>query len=191
MSSTSKRGTLKGRRVAIGSGEIPPALESKIFFDTNSSCWYWIGYINDQGYGISSYLVGDNKRRSIRAHRILYEIHKGPIPEGLVIDHLCRNRCCVNPNHLEAVRQYVNIARTDAWEKCKAKKAAITHCPRGHEYAGDNLIYKMRSDGRYSIRLCRSCARLRARYNYRKKHPEIKVVRSRKFNVNEKWRDEE
>jgi hypothetical protein len=74
---------------------------------TESGCWLWVGALTSQGYG---QMRGMNHRVT-RAHRVAYELFKGPIPEGLYIDHLCRVRCCVNPDHLEAVTQFVNMAR--------------------------------------------------------------------------------
>jgi len=69
-------------------------------------CWNWLGKLNSGGYG----LLGWN-RKVIRAHRYFYEYYKGKIPKGLQIDHLCRNRGCVNPNHLEAVTCQTNVLR--------------------------------------------------------------------------------
>jgi hypothetical protein len=71
-----------------------------------SGCWEWQGALSEWGYG-SLVIVG----RKVPAHRFSYEIHTGPIPEGLVIDHLCRNPSCVNPEHLEAVTNEENIRR--------------------------------------------------------------------------------
>lgn len=75
--------------------------------EPNSGCWLWIGSERESGgYG---FIVRNG--RSTAAHRVSYEMAKGPIPEGLVIDHLCRVHCCVNPDHLEAVTQLVNVRR--------------------------------------------------------------------------------
>jgi hypothetical protein len=73
--------------------------------DKTGDCWVWIGPLN-RGYGMVSYL-GETRR----AHRIAYELQHGPIADGLVLDHLCRNRACVRPEHLEAVRQATNAQR--------------------------------------------------------------------------------
>ena len=91
-----------------------------------------------------------NGRRSPVA-RIAYEECVGPIPKGLTIDHLCKNTCCVNPRHLEAVTQTVNTLRGDG--PC-AKNLRKTHCKHGHELSGKNL--RMRQTGG---RACRTCIR--------------------------------
>lgn len=93
--------------------------------------------------------------KMVLAHRVAYEQMYGPIPDGLVIDHLCRVGLCVNPFHLEAVTDEVNILRGNG---AGARNARKTHCPRQHELAGDNLIN--RSNGR---RECRRCNRERQR----------------------------
>ncbi len=114
-------------------------------------CWLWRGYKTRNGYG-RFWMDG----RTQPAHRVSYELHVGPIPDGLHIDHLCRNRMCVNPEHLEPVTLAENNRRG---------AAVITHCPQGHEYAGDNLYI-----GRDGKRYCRTCHRERQRaYRARKR----------------------
>ena len=105
-------------------------------------CWLWTGTItNTYGY---LWIIG--KRTSVPAHRIAYEILIGPIPSGLQIDHLCRNRICVNPAHLEVVTRRENILRGIGPTAIHARS---THCPRGHEY--DYI------QPRYGFRRCRKC----------------------------------
>lgn len=84
-------------------------------------------------------------------HRFAYEHHKGQIPAGRQIDHLCENKACVNPDHLEVVTPQVNIARIGPRRSANAEK---THCKRGHPLSGENL-YVIPSGGR----TCRTCRR--------------------------------
>ena len=115
-----------------------------------SNCWLWTGCLTPRDYGqITIHTV-----RSF-AHRLSYEWTVGPIPDGLVIDHLCRNPPCVNPAHLEPVTQRVNVLRG---ESLPARYATRTHCINGHEFAGENVRAGTRGD-----RVCRSCAREYAR----------------------------
>jgi len=96
-------------------------------------CWDWAGSIhNSTGYGYF-YPSGE----TVLAHRFSYELNVGTIPEGLTIDHLCKNRRCVQPEHMEVVTIRVNLLRGDGFSGKNHRK---THCPSGHPYAGDNLI---------------------------------------------------
>lgn len=92
-----------------------------------SGCWEWVAGKDSGGYG----QIGVD-RRVKRAHRVAYEAIVGPIPEGLELDHLCRNRACVRPEHLEPVTRYENVRRGNGWAGTNARK---THCPKGHELA--------------------------------------------------------
>lgn len=118
-------------------------------------CWLWSMSLNKDGYG--SY-------KNKRAHRVSYEFSKGKIPAGLEIDHLCRNRSCVNPDHLEAVTHLENIKRGVYGDRSWIRKinGNKTHCKRGHEYSGENLRIEKRVDGGMARR-CKECDRLKSK----------------------------
>lgn len=108
-------------------------------------CWYWAGYVNPNGYATVYVLP---KKEYV--HRVSYELANGKIPEGLVIDHLCGNKICVNPVHLEAVTQKENVHRS-----------LDPFCANGHEKTPDNVY--LRASGK---RECRVCCRERSRRYY-------------------------
>ena len=118
--------------------------------EKSESCWIWKGSIlKSGGYGLikTTYRM---RPLVIRAHRFSYLLFNGPIPIGLVLDHLCRNTRCVRPDHLEAVSAIENVMRGQSpW----AKEARQTHCKRGHPLMGDNLYSD--SDGSRGCRACR------------------------------------
>ena len=97
-------------------------------------CWTWARKPDDSGYG--RFRVGS---KIWYVHVLSYLSEVGPIPEGWEVDHLCRNRACVRPDHLEAVTGYVNMLRGDAPAAQNARK---THCDKGHEFTEDNTIWK-------------------------------------------------
>lgn len=113
-------------------------------------CLFWVGGTSKSGYGR---IRGDD-RRLIFAHRFSYQLRYGNIPDGLVIDHLCRNRLCVNPLHLEAVSDAVNILRGRGVSAANARK---THCCRGHEFTPDNTYMRHDIKGR----CCVECRKIR------------------------------
>lgn len=121
----------------------------KVEIVTESGCWIWMGANNgDQGYGVVH--IGSKK---FRAHRLMYELLLGQIPEGLVIDHLCRVRCCVNPAHMEPVTDRENILRGEA---PGIKRIGADTCINGHIWSDARTRwYKGR-------RFCQECERLRA-----------------------------
>jgi HNH endonuclease len=129
----------------------------KVKVSSASQCWEWQGPITHKGYGAFS--VG---RRPIPAHRFAYAAKVGPIADELVLDHICRNRLCVNPAHLRQVTQRENILCGIGPTAINSRK---THCPQGHEYAPPNLTFNSRGE-----RLCVECeARRRERANVKRK----------------------
>lgn len=114
-----------------------------------SGCWLWTGAIQTNGYG-STGIPGSG--RTALAHRYVYELLVGPIPEGLTIDHLCRLRHCVNPAHLEPVTMAENLRRARVLIPPKAR------CKRGHDTT--------QSGSRDSTGFCRACKNLRQREVY-------------------------
>lgn len=133
---------------------LPPRMSAKIAPQPCpdpglSDCWFWQGAVQSKGYGS----VG-HQGRVWSTHRLAYELLIGPIPDGLQIDHLCRNRRCCNPAHLEPVTARMNLLRAVRKESCV----------RGHEYTPENTIPKKGG----SQRNCRTCANEWQRNNRQK-----------------------
>jgi len=120
----------------------------KVDLAAAGGCWEWTGGISDNGYG--RFRAGGNKGY---AHRFAWELLRGPIPGGLTIDHLCRNRRCVNPDHLEPVDCRTNLLRGVGPSAVNATK---TRCVNGHPFDQRNT-YVWKDGSRY----CRECRRLR------------------------------
>jgi len=109
-------------------------------------CWLWADVPSKDGYAYLS--LNGRKGKKYLVHRLLYEMMIGPIPEGKDLDHLCRNPCCVRPDHQEPVTRRVNLLRG---KTITAKHAAATHCPHGHPYDLLNTRFY------HNRRQCRIC----------------------------------
>jgi len=134
-------------------------LLSRIEVDEGSGCWLWKGCPTGDGYG-QIRVGGRSDGKTFLAHRLAYETFRGPIPEGLTLDHLCRVRRCVNPAHLEPVTMRENILRG---ESLAAKNATKSTCKEGHTLDEKNT-YLWRGH-----RHCRACGRKHAREYQRRK----------------------
>jgi hypothetical protein len=121
-----------------------------------SACWPWLGSKDSKGYG--TFKIGGKRGIAAKAHRLAFELERGHVPLGLVLDHLCRNHACVNPWHLEPVTNQENVLRGRSTK-------SRTHCAAGHEYNEENYRYNSGSQGRY----CAQCNRDKARAAYRRK----------------------
>ena|SRR5665647_3502531 len=109
-------------------------------------CWNWNGCVTTNGYGMVRH-----RGKGMRPHRVVFEFLGTPVPDDMTVDHLCRNKLCCNPAHLEVVTNATNVRR---WAD------SITECPQGHLYNEANTYIDKRG-----YRSCKTCAvaRLRAR----------------------------
>ena len=131
-------------------------LMSKVEMLTECGCWIWMAALDPRGYAKFGFDRPGRGYGMEFAHRIAYELLKGPIPDGLELDHLCRVRCCVNPDHMDPVTHRENIRRGKCWQREK------THCPKGHPY---DYVYP---GGNH--RTCLTCVNLHNKtYRLRKK----------------------
>lgn len=158
------------RSSLLGDNELLEGLNPKLFFskyklDNETGCWLWQGALGGSGfYGTYAWRyinkLGIRCKKQMPAHRITYTIFKGIIPNGLILDHLCRNHACGNPDCLEAVTHKENQNRG---LNCALK----TECRNGHQYTEDNIYI----DPTRGWRECRAC-----RYDAVIKHRSKEVV---------------
>jgi hypothetical protein len=133
-----------------------------------ASCWYWVGAINNVGYG--NFGMGPRGHAvTFAAHKLSYLMHKGPVPPGLVLDHLCRQRACVNPAHLRPQTRRQNVLNGlrvshNAWK---------THCVHGHSLH-EAFLRERHEPGKEGQlkRVCRTCSKERCRRWWRGQHPQ-------------------
>lgn len=126
-------------------------------FTVGDGCWEWTAFRDKAGY--ARIQEGGRKGSVLYAHRLSYELFIGPIPEGMVIDHLCRNRGCVNPTHMEIVTNGENVRRGMSPTQILSRKG---ECIRGHKRTPENT-YIVPKTGSAQCRICRRERRERER----------------------------
>jgi hypothetical protein len=129
---------------------VPDRVMSKVAV-AETGCWEWTA-AKVAGYGRVRW-----NGRSALAYRVIYELTVGPVPAGLELDHLCRNRACCNPDHLEPVTHAENVRRAGGFAAAIAAQLAKTHCPHGHELTPENTYVPPLSSR--PQRQCRTCRR--------------------------------
>jgi len=128
----------------------------------DDACWLWKAARHPGGYGA---IAVKGSRRIALAHRYIYELLVGPIPNGMQLDHLCRQRGCVNPAHLRVVTSKENSNAPGS--KCGSHFRLKTHCPKGHPYDSGNTYI-----GRAGARVCRACKSEKAKRDWARKRQE-------------------
>lgn len=131
------------------------------YVDKTDGCWIWTGRPANTGYGQFGFIAG-NKRKVRNPHRIIYELYIGEI-KGETLDHLCRNRLCVNPKHLEPVTIGENVLRGNT---IASYNKAKTRCKHGHEFTPENTYYFGKNKKQ---RQCITCRNQRKQTHRRKK----------------------
>lgn len=129
------------------------------------ACWEWTGEKTPKGYGRVRVVAAGELHRAY-AHRVSWELTHGPIADGLTIDHLCRNRACVNPKHMEPVTGRENTLRGQG---ASAVAARQTHCRQGHPLSGDNMRVLRNGRKQAAARVCMECKRAKVKANYWRK----------------------
>lgn len=144
---------------------------AKVDKHAGNGCWLWTAHTVD-GYGHFHIQIAPGSRRMVYAHRWLWEQTNGPVPPGMMLDHLCRNRRCVRPDHLEVVTNHVNVVQRGMAPNCVTHRTGF--CKRGHQLTPDN-VYFARDGGRR----CKACAQAGMR-RWRETHADQEVERARR-----------
>lgn len=144
---------------------------------SDTGCWVYTGGLDKDGYG--KIKEGPRGGRTLRSHRVAYELWHGEIPPGLELDHLCRTRNCVNPSHMECVSGLENTMRGRSFVVANAAK---THCPKEHPYDKNNTLWtvvRRYENGRVQWgRRCRECLAAKRRAYRREKRLGQKLVKA-------------
>jgi len=144
--------------------DLPSRWQRRITVDSNG-CWIWNGTRDTKDYGA----IYSGCKRRVPAHRVIYVFLMGPIPEGKLLDHLCRVHPCVNPAHLEPVSNKENVLRGISFAAVNAQKS---HCSNGHEFTDGNTY--RRTDGTRDCRICRSTKKKEQNERTKARHAERK-----------------
>ena len=132
-------------------GRIKQTFESFIEREPMSGCWIWTGMANEAGYG----RYRPDGRKKVFAHRAAFEMHKGAIPDGAMVCHVCDNPACVNPDHLYLGSAADNMRDKVARGRSRNQNSVKTHCIRGHKLTPENTYGDKRWGSRGGCRLCR------------------------------------
>jgi hypothetical protein len=129
---------------------LPQKYIDRIEMEPNSGCWLWAGYVNTEGYA----KFGIRGRPTISVHRFIYELFFQPAKE---LHHICKTRCCVNPNHLQPV------TRSEHRMLSPSRMRNVSHCINGHPFSEENTMFIVDAHHPHGMRQCRTCARLRTK----------------------------
>ena len=148
------------------------AIKERYIPEPISGCWIWLGIPDKDGYG--RFRI---RKSQMPAHRVVYEFMKSPIPVGLTLDHKCRNKICVNPNHLEPVTNKINILRGVGAAAINSRK---TQCLNKHRLSSDNLVKSYLNKGQ---RVCAICFKEYCRI-WKERNREKSNGYSKKWRIN-------